>query len=126
MEPVDQDLAAFYTQLLQVTHRDVFPNGEWRLCDRSGWPDNQSCQNLLTWCWVKDDERYLVVINFRQAATQARVHVPWDELSGKQWRLADVLSDESYDRSGYEMRDAGVYVELAPLKCHLFQVRATS
>ena len=75
---------------------------------------------------VPVDERYFVVINFRQAATQARVHVPWDELSGKQWRLADVLSDESYDRSGDEMRDAGVYVELAPWKCHLFQVRATS
>ena len=77
-------------------------------------------------CWVKDDERYFVVINFRQAATQARVHVPWDEPSGKQWRLADMLSDESYDRSGDEMRDAGVYVELTPWKCHLFQVRATS
>ncbi len=123
-EPVDQALVAFYDRLLKATHRDVFRNGAWRLCERSGWPDNQSCRNLLTWCWAKEDERNLVVINFRQEAAQARIHVPWDELRGKQWRLNDVLSGETYDRNGSEMRDAGLYVDLGPWKCHLFQVCA--
>ena len=122
-EPVDHDLAAFYGRLLKETNRDVFRNGEWRLCERSGWPDNQSCQNILTWCWVKDDERYLIVVNFSDGTAQARVHVPWDELRGKTWRLNDVLSGESYDRSGDEMRDAGLYVDLGPWQCHLFQLR---
>ncbi len=93
-EPVDQDLVAFYGRLLKAINREVFRNGEWRLCERSGWPDNQSCLNLLAWCWVKDDERYLIIINFRQETAQARVHVPWDELRGKQWRLNDVLSGQ--------------------------------
>jgi hypothetical protein len=123
-EPVDQELVAFYDRLLKATHRDVFRNGAWRLCDQSGWSDNQSCQNLLTWCWAKEDERYLIVINFRQATSQARVHVPWDELAGREWRLRDVLSGEAYDRNGSEMRDAGLYVDLGPWKCHLFQVCA--
>jgi hypothetical protein len=123
-EPTDQDLVAFYGRLLKETNRDVFRNGEWRLCERNGWPDNQSCQNLLTWCWVKGDERYLIVINFRQEAVQARVHMPWNELRGKQWRLADVLSGETYDRCGSDIWDAGLYVELTPWKCHLFQVCA--
>jgi hypothetical protein len=123
VEPIDPDLTAFYGRLLKETSRDIFRNGDWRLCERSGWPDNQSCRNLLTWCWAKDGERFLVVINFRHEAAQARVHVPWDELRGKQCRLIDVLSGESYDLSGGEMRDAGLYVELAPWQCHLFQVR---
>ena len=123
-EPVDQDLVAFYDRLLKATHRDVFRNGAWRLCERSGWPDNQSCQNLLTWCWAMEDERYLVVINFRQESAQAHIHVPWDELRGRGWRLIDVLSGEAYDRNGSEMRDTGLYVELGPWKCHLFQVCA--
>jgi len=124
VEPVDQDLVGFYDRLLKVIHRDAFRNGTWRLCERSGWPDNQSCQNILAWCWVKGDERYLVVINFRQEAAQARILVPWDGLRGKAWRLSDLLSDESYDRSGSEMLDTGLYVELGPWKCHLFQVSA--
>ena len=82
-EPVDQDLAAFYGRLLKETNRDLFRNGEWRLCERSGWPDNQSCQNILAWCWVKDDERCLVVVNFGPEPAQARVQVPWDELRGR-------------------------------------------
>ena len=123
-EPVDQDLEAFYGRLLKETSRDLFRNGAWRLCERRGWPDNQSCQNILTWCWAKGDERYLVVINFRQQPAQARVQVPWDELRGKTWRLTDVLAGESYDRSGDEMRDAGLYVELQPWQCHLFQAHA--
>ncbi len=123
-EPVDQDLVAFYGRLLKEIHRDVFRDGEWRLCDRSGWSDNQSYENILTWCWVKEDDRYLIVINFGQEAAQARIHVPWDQLKGRIWRLNDVLSGESYDRSGDEIRDSGLYVDLGPWKCHLFQVRA--
>jgi hypothetical protein len=123
-EPVDQDLAAFYGRLLHVINRDVFRNGEWCLCERSGWPDNSSCLNILAWCWVKDDERYLIIINFKQDAAQARVQVPWDALRGKQWRLNDLLSGQTYDRSGDEMRDAGLYVDLEPWQCHLFQLRA--
>ena len=124
-EPVDQDLVAFYGRLLKEINQDVLRNGAWGLCERSGWPDNQSCQHILAWCWVKGDERYLVVMNFSDGTVQARVHVPWDELRGKSWRLNDVLPGESYDRSGDEMRDAGLYVDLGPWQCHLFQVRAS-
>jgi len=122
-ETANQEIAAFYERLLKEINRDIFRNGEWCLCERSGWPDNESCQNILAWCWVKDSERSLIVINFRQDAAQARVHLPWDALRGKAWRLDDVLSGESYDRSGDEIRDAGLYVDLGPWKCHLFRVR---
>ena len=124
VEPVDRELVAFYDRLLKATHRDVFRNGAWRLCEWSGWQDNQTCENLLAWCWTKEDERYLVVINFGQEAAQARVHLPWDELKGREWRLNDVLSGETYDRNGSEMREVGLYVDLAPWKCHVFQVCA--
>jgi hypothetical protein len=123
-EPVDQDLAAFYERLLHAVNREVFRDGEWRRCERSGWPDNPSWLNILAWCWIKDDERYLVIINFKQDVAQAHVQVPWDALRGKSWRLNDVLSAQTYDRSGDEMRDAGLYVDLGPWQFHFFQVRA--
>ncbi len=121
-EPVDQDLAAFYGRLLSATDRDCFRNGAWQLCERSGWPDNQSCQNVLAWCWVKDDERALVVVNYGPLPAQARVQVPWNELRGATWRLDDELSGDVYDRDGNEMRDTGLYVDLAPWRCHVFRV----
>jgi hypothetical protein len=123
-EHLDHELAAFYGRLLNAIGRDVFRNGAWRLCERSGWPDNQSYLNILAWCWAKDDERYIIVINFRQETAQARVQVPWDELRGKMWRLSDVLSGGTYDRSGNEMRDAGLYVDLKPWQYNLFRMRS--
>jgi len=85
------------------------------------------------WFVAKSDDKkrarlniiaHLIVINFRQEAAQARVHLPWDELGGRSWRLNDVLSGESYDRSGDEMRDSGLYVELKPWEYNFFQVQA--
>jgi hypothetical protein len=121
-EPIDQELVGFYRRLLTATNSGVFRNGTWRLCERAGWPDNQSCRNLLAWCWFNDSDRYLVVINFRPEGAQARVLVPWDELRDKEWRFKDVLSGESYDRNGSEIRDVGLFVDLEGWKCHLFHV----
>ena len=123
-EPVDQDLVAFYQRLLSATSRDVFRDGVWRLCQRSGWPDNSSWQSVLGWCWARDDERYLVIIHFGSDTAQARVQVPWDELGGQTWRLEDALSGEVYDRGGDELRGAGLYVDMGPWRCHVFRVSA--
>jgi hypothetical protein len=119
-ETIDHDLAAFYGRLLKELNRDVFRNGEWLLCERSGWPDNQGYLNILSWCWAKDEERYLIVINFSDVTSQARVHVPWDELRGKTWRLSDSLSGETYERDGNDMRDSGLHVDLRPWGFHFF------
>ncbi len=127
VEPVDQDIAVFYTQLLMEINQDIFRNGEWLLCERSGWPDNQSCQNILAWCWIRGDIRYLIIVNYSDRVAQALVHVPWDELRGNTWELKDVMDGITYDRSGDEMRDSGMYIELGPWKSHIFaMVKKTS
>ncbi len=123
-EAADQDLAAFYGRLLKVVSLEVFRSGEWQRCERSGWPDNQTCLNILSWCWVKDDERCLIVINWGPIAAQALVRVPWDGVRGRQWQLTDALSGASYARSGDEMQDAGIYVDLGSWKYHVFQMIA--
>lgn len=122
-EPVNHDLVSFYSRLLQETNRKVFRNGDWLLCERSGWPDNQSCKNLLAWCWKKDDDRYIIIANFSDKTSQALVRIPWRELQDKAWRLKDVLSMVSYDRNGNDMLNAGLYIDLEPWKYHFFHVQ---
>ena len=98
-EPLDQELAAFYQKLLEETGGELFRNGDWRLCERSGWPGNQSCQNILAWCWSRDGERALIVVNYTEVTSQALVRVPWDELRDRMWRLDDRLSGQSFERT---------------------------
>ncbi|HAM51900.1 MAG TPA: alpha-amylase [Nitrospiraceae bacterium] len=123
-EPVDEALQTFYEKLFAAINTPVFRDGQWLLCERTGWPDNPSFQNLVAWSWVKDDNRCLVVINLSDSVAQARVQLPWSDVRGKPWRLVDALSGTTYDRDGDEMLSPGLYVELGPWNYHVFRVAA--
>jgi hypothetical protein len=120
-EPVNDGLRAFYDALLYAINAPIFRGGEWKLCERSGWPDNHSYENLVAWSWIKDDDRRLIAINLSDAAVQARVRVPWQEVRTETWHLIDVLSNQGYERDGNEMADSGLYVELQPWSYSFFQ-----
>lgn len=117
-ELADEQLGAFYRKLLHAVNRPVFREGQWSMCERTGWPDNTSFQNLLAWTWQNKDERYLIVVNLSDCPVQARVRVPW--AGGETWNLVDILSDTAYERNGDEMQAPGLYVELASWNCHFF------
>jgi hypothetical protein len=120
-EPINNGLQTFYEKLLAAINAPVFRGGEWKLCEATGWPDNQSCQNLVAWSWVKDGDRRLIAVNLSDSASQARVNIPWEDVPGLSWHLIDALSDAEYDRDGNEMAASGLYVELLPWKYSLFQ-----
>jgi glycosidase len=121
-EPAAQPLQVFYHWLLDAINAPVFRDGQWGLCSCSGWPDNPSYQNLVAWNWLKDNDRHLIIVNLSDSSAQAHVQVPWEELRGKTWRLVDVLSGQTYERNGDEMRDPGLYVELKPWNCYFFRL----
>jgi hypothetical protein len=121
-EPADEALGEFYRKLLRAIDDDAFRNGDWALCERSGWPDNASFANLVAWCLRHGGRRYLIVVNLSDTRSQAKVRVPWDDLRGRMWTLADVLNGESYQRSGDELRGAGIYVDRGPWAWHFFRV----
>jgi Alpha amylase, catalytic domain len=122
-EPADRELQAFYAKLLAAINAPIFRDGEWKLCERSGWADNSSFQNLVACSWVKDDDRRLIVVNLSDSAAQARVQVPWEEVRGATWCLIDALADTSYDRDGDEMAISGLYVELKSWSYCFYQFR---
>ena len=86
-EPSDQGLQSFYAKLLEAIDSPVFRDGQWSLCERTGWPDNPSFQNLVAWSWAKDDDRYLIVVNLSDSTVQARVQIPWQDLAGESLAL---------------------------------------
>jgi glycosidase len=125
-EQVDEALQSFYAQLLGTVSTSAFSDGTWSLCERRGWPDNQSFQNIVAWSWIKDDDRYLIVVNLSGSNAQARVTVPWNDLQGDTWRLSDAFSGATYERKGDELSALGLYVELAPWNFHFFQLNKSS
>jgi glycosidase len=119
-EPVDTELLDFYRRLHKI---DV--GGEWRLCERGGWPDNESYRNIVAWCWRSESRRMLIAVNLSDTPAQARIRLPWDDLGGTSWSLTDELSGAVFTpRDGNEMRDPGLYAELGPWGYNVFSVTA--
>jgi hypothetical protein len=123
-EPLDETWQAFYKKLLVAINTPAFRDGQWALCDCSGWPDDTTFQRLGVWSWTKDDDRRLVVINLSDGSVQARVQVPWDEVRGKTWRLDDALSDATYERDGNDMNNNGLYIDLKSWAGQIFAFHA--
>jgi hypothetical protein len=117
-EPVDEELQAFYSKLLAAIHAPIFRDGEWQLCECSGWPDNPSAQNMVAWNWVKNDDLRLIVVNFSDGAVQGRVRLPWKEAK---WHLTDAFSGWSCDRDGDEMAEPGLSVGFKAWGYYFFQ-----
>jgi hypothetical protein len=120
-EMVDADLQSFYYRLLKAVNTPCLREGEWRLCDRSGWPDNQSFLNLVAWCWRSAREKYLVIVNLSSTRSQGKVKVPWEELKNISCRLTDLFTGEIYERKGGEMLDLGVYIDLEAWGFHFLK-----
>lgn len=125
-EPVDHDLQKFYAGILAAIDHPLFHDGQWSLCERSGWPDNQSFQDLVAWSWREDEDRCLIAVNLSEAPVQARIQVPWAELAGTTWKLTDVLAGVSFERDGNEMLSLGLYVELRPWGYHFLRFERAS
>src|SRR5215813_4927835 len=120
-ELVDEDLQLFSQKLMAAANRRVFREGDWKLCVRTGWADNSSCRNIVAWCWLKGEDRYLIVVNLSDYPSQAEVQVPWPDLDGGTWQLIDALSGMTYERNGNLMRSPGLYVDLDPWHHHFLQ-----
>ena len=80
-EPVDEELRAFH--LLLIAAASAMRQGDWALCEATGWPDDRTYDQLLAWSWTDDDHRSLVVINNADAPASARIQLPWDDLAGQ-------------------------------------------
>jgi hypothetical protein len=125
-EPVNQGLQGFYKKLLSAIDKPIFRDGQWSLCERTGWPDNTTYQNLVAWSWLSGDERYLIIVNLSDSPAQGRVKVTWADANGVEWHLLDAISGAIYERPADEMRSPGLYVELGHWNYHFFEFLRTN
>jgi hypothetical protein len=121
-ESPDDQLRNFYQKLLDIARSFELENGEWQLCQLEGWSDNQSCQNLMGWCWKVRGVKYLQVLNFSPYRAQAWVKLPWNDLASADWEVSDpLLNVEHGRRRGVELAGSGLYVDLDAHSFHFLR-----
>jgi glycosidase len=118
----DLELQAFYRRLLQALQLSALRQGDWRLGEVTGWPDNATTQNLVTWNWEKSQERCLVVVNLSANPAQGRVRWPWLDANPAKWKLSDPIQSVEFSRDGGETGRDGLYIDLPGWGFHFFKV----
>jgi glycosidase len=122
-EPPSAVQEALWRRLLDLSVGEGLRSGRWSVLGVSGWPDNDSCRNLLAWQWEGEHHRHLIVVNFSGTSADGLVHV--EGTTGSDWDLTDVLDGQSYQRAGADMDPAtggGLYVSRGPFEAHLFRL----
>jgi hypothetical protein len=117
-EPPDPALATWYDDLWAAAPR--IRAGVWAPCEVTGWPDNTSAEALVAWTWTAGDALSLVVVNLTDHAADGVVHVGHSVAAGRRWRLDDLLDGTTYERSGDDLADGGLYVARGAWAAHVF------
>lgn len=123
IEPTDQPVQDLYERILKILNLSLVRNGDWNLVDvREAWPGNDSFQSMIAFEWHQaDGSHLLVVVNFAEHASQARIGFLVDRLPSS-LQLKDLVTDVMFVREGRQIAHEGLYVDLKPWGVHLFQV----
>jgi hypothetical protein len=122
-ESAHPEWRAFYDRLLRCM-RHPAAQGQWQLLDCApAWDGNWTWDNFICFAWRKPGARPLViVVNYGPSQGQCYLRIPFEDLRGKAVRLRDLTGAASYDRSGDELVDGGLFLDLPAWGYHVFDV----
>ena len=124
VEPVDEELAAFYRSLLQCLSSPAVRAGYWHLIDcQPAWEGNWTDDCFVAQAWRGDEgTRLVAVVNFAPNRSQCYLPLPFSDLGDRRWVLKDMLSSATYRRDGEGLMSPGLYLDLQPWGHHLFEL----
>jgi glycosidase len=121
-EPRDPVSSEFFSQILRISDEDVFHAGAWSLLEIVPEGDD-TAWDLIAYEWRSKNAWKMIVVNLSGRTAQGRVRLGDRASEKKQYIFADQLNDASYDRSGQELYNTGLFVRLEAGQAHLFDVR---
>lgn len=120
VEATNAKLRAFYARLIGVLGRPELHGGDFRLhvC-HPAWADNSSCNDLIVFSWSVARSRLLVAVNYAPHRSQGIVAFDF-AAQGRSVLLVDQLSDARHERTGQELAERGLYLDMSPWGYHVF------
>ena len=128
VEPVDQRLQQFYDRLLAVLKLPAVRDGRWQLLEcRPAWEGNWTSDCFVAFAWQgPDGTRVVVTVNYAPNQSQCYVALPFGDLAGAEWRLADQIEGAVYDRDGGDLQNRGLYLDATPWQASVFTLTRRS
>lgn len=121
-EPPQPDIVALYEQLLTTLPKTAVGRGNAELLrPRLAWSANPTAQYFILAQWqAVAGEFDLVVVNLAEHPSQCYAPLTVPELSQYNWKMNDLLGDETYVRRGDDLQAQGLYLDVPPHAAQLF------
>ncbi|MHA1468672.1 MAG: hypothetical protein ACTSP6_11435, partial [Promethearchaeota archaeon] len=124
--PTEEDnivITGFYDKLLKIVPGKEWDEAKWILCDVKPSDSNDtSFGNIISYQWLKDEQRLLIVVNYNPNPSKAHVIINEIAYGIFDWCFTDLLNEKEYKYKGADLDENGLYVELEGWKSHIFRV----
>jgi hypothetical protein len=124
-EEPDAAVVALYDALLAALPDTAIGSGVASIVEptpASGDDDSHAAFTLVQWQHDDDASAFdLVVVNHAQTRARCFARLDARGLRGGRWLLADVLGHERYERSGDELAERGLYLDVDGHAAQLFR-----
>jgi len=123
-ESANDEVRRFYDRLLHCAAHEPLLTGSWQLLRTlPAWEGNRTHEEFVAFSWEGSaEERLLVVVNYSGGPAQCYLPVPFEDLRGRSFVLEDRLDGYCYERSGDDLAEHGLYLDVPAWRAHLFQV----
>ncbi len=123
-ETLDTEIQEFYKNLLAVLRKTIVKNGAWQSLDcEPAWQENESWDAFIAHAWTgSGGERLLIAVNYAAHPSQCYLKLSFPEIKNRSVRLKDLLGPASYERDGNGLLERGLYLDLQPWSCHVFEI----
>ena len=116
------EIANSYQQLLLTLPGTAVGQGRGELSrPRAAWPGNPTAQNFVIVQWQKQAPQFdLVAVNLAPHRSQCYAPLTVEHLASHNWAMKDLLGEERYKRSGDDLQNQGLYLDLPAHGAQLF------
>jgi hypothetical protein len=122
-EPRQAEITNFYNQLLATLRASAVGQGRGQLLrPRAAWSGNPTAQNFVIVQWQSRTPGFEVVaVNLAPHRSQCYAPLTVQHLAAHNWAMKDLLGQEFYKRSGDDLQNQGLYLDLPAHGAQLFQ-----
>ena len=121
-EPGQAEITNFYNQLLATLRGSAVGQGRGELlAPRAAWSGNPTAQNFVIVQWQSRTPGFEVVaVNLAPHRSQCYAPLTVQHLATHNWAMKDLLGQELYKRSGDDLQNQGLYLDLPAHGAQLF------
>ena len=85
-------------------------------------PATRRTQQLIASSWQSGERRLLIAVNYGPSQAQGYVGAEMSGLRGRAFTLVDLLGDARYTRTGDDLANGRLYVDMPPWAYNIFDL----